>query len=74
MRELDIAAGTVTMPAVVQNIPWPELKPYLARLIWQMYDSNQDQPVFTFRKWFISFTVTVAMIRPLLEQWFGPHP
>lgn len=73
-QALDVAAGDITMPNAVRAIPWGELKPYLARLVWQMYDNNQEQAVFTFRKWFVSFTVTVGMIRPLLEQWFGPHP
>lgn len=74
MRELNIAATSVPLPAALENIPFGAIKPYLAALIWQMYDENQNQPVFTFKKWFLSFTVTVEMIRPLLVRWFGDHP
>lgn len=74
MRQLDLAAEDVAMPEALQNIPFSQLKPYLAALVWQMYDNNRNQPVFTFRKWFVSITVTVEQLRPVLEQWFGPHP
>lgn len=74
MRQLDLAAEQVNMPVALQGVPFGLLKPYLAALIWQMYDNNKNQTVFSFRKWFVSITVTVEQIRPLLEQWFGPHP
>lgn len=74
MQNVQEASANVAAPAFLNNVPFALLKPYIASLVWQLYDANKTQAVFSVRKWFISITITVEQIRPLLEQWFGPHP
>lgn len=74
MRQLDLAASSVPMPAVLERIPWSQIKPYITQLVWRMYDDTKDQPVLTVKKWFISITLTVEQARPVFELLFGPHP
>lgn len=74
MQTVQEAATAVETPGFLNNVPFAAIKPYIAALVWQLYDANKSAPILSVRKWFISITVTVEQIRPLLEQWFGPHP
>ena len=42
--------------------------------VWLWYDLNQNDVIFTFKKWFISFDVRVKNVRIIFERIFGPRP
>lgn len=74
MAKVDLQRSYVPAPAALQNIPWDVLRPYLVKLVWALYDEHKNETIFTVRKWFISISIRVEQVRPLLEAWFGPHP
>jgi len=39
--------------------------------VWRWYAENEDMRIVTLKKWFLSFTVRVKHVRPLLVLLFG---
>lgn len=46
----------------------------ISERVWLWYDQNQEDVIFKFKKWFISFDVKVKNVRVIFERIFGPRP
>lgn len=57
-----------------QDVP-SAIKDIINSIAWKLLEDNQNETIFTFRKWGIfSFSITVGELRPLFSLIFGPEP
>lgn len=56
-----------------QDIPG-SIKDVINTVVWKLLDSDEDEEIFRFRKWFFSFVLTIKDLEPLFTRIFGPRP
>lgn len=56
-----------------QDIP-SSIKDVINTIAWKLLDAASNEEVYTFKKWFFSFTLRVKDLESLFTRLFGPRP
>lgn len=65
-------ANTPSFSQLVTSTDTNNVKLALNKIAWEWFDAHAGDTIFTVKKWFFNFNITVDMLTPVFSLIFGP--